>query len=227
MHVCDTIQKWPYILCTCTCMHVHINMTLLLSRHIFEAGMATVLFLLSLRLLILSKVTCQEELETLSGYSTYKLIKDAVLRDPEQLFKMRKAFFPATNERFWQVDAVDVIYIKMCVTMDNSSLLPQCEGESGETDRMMNATSQQCWSFQWTNSRLFNLISGEILLAMDVVTTRCLYPEIIGSVYSRKLVFNTSLNMNTTTLKCQPSSSMMEQAITHFLSWVSKCHSLF
>ena len=200
---------------------MHINSCGRFKRHnhliVVSAAMNTInlVIVYSLQLLMVSKpaMTSQEYLEALSDYSTYKLIEDALAQDPEQLFKMRDAFFSTKNDRYWQVDGVKVVSIYICVSLANSTSVLQCEGEAnvlGET--------RKCWSFHWTNSRLLNLISGELLLAMDVVTTKYIYPGIVGNA---SLQLDLKINMNATTPECLLVSDRMEKAVTSFLSWVS------
>ena len=174
----------------------------------------TLVILHSLLLLILSHPTGQECLGSLSDYATYKLIEDAIAHDPEQLFKMRDAFFPTRNDRYWQVDGVKVLLINVCVSLANTSSYLQCEGEEGNNP----GETRKCWSFHWTNSRLLNLISGEILLAMDISTTKYMYTGIVGDA---SLQLDLKLNMNTSTLVRLLASDRMERAVANFLSWVS------
>ena len=179
-------------------------------------GTLTLVTVHSLLLLILSQPTCQECLESLSDYATYKLIEDAIAHDPEQLFKMRDAFFPTKNDRYWQVDGVKVLSINVCVSLANSTSHSQCEGE-GKEDNDLGET-KMCWSFHWTNSRLLNIISGEILLAMDIVTTKYIYPGVVGDA---SLQLHLKFNINTSVMGCLLASNRMERAVTNFLSWVS------
>ena len=169
----------------------------------------------SILILILSKPTSQECMESLSDYTTYKLIEDAIVHDPEQLFRMRDAFFPTKNDRYWQVDGVKVLSVSVCISLANSTSHLQCKGEEGN-----DPVETRCWSFHWTNSRLLNLISGEILLAMDIVTTKYIYPGIVGNA---NLQLDLKINQNTSMLRCLLVSERMERAVTNFLSWVSSC----
>ena len=168
---------------------------------------------------MLSKPTSQEIecSETLSDYTAHKLIKDAIVLDPEQLFKMRNAFFPTNNDRYWQVDGVQVLPISVCVSMANSTSHLEHKEEEDINDL---EETRRCWSFHWTNSRLFNLISGEILLAMDIVTTKYIYPGILGTA---NLQLDLKINQNTSMLGCLLISERMERAVTNLLTWVCSC----
>ena len=42
-----------------------------------------------------------------SLYSTYSLIEDAIKGDPKLGFIIKKAFFPAMNYRYWQLDGTE------------------------------------------------------------------------------------------------------------------------
>ncbi len=173
-----------------------------------------------LLLLLLSKPTSQECMETLSDYATHKLIEDAIVLDPEQLFTMRNAFFPTKNDRYWQVDGVQVLPISVCVSLVNSTSHVERQGEE---DNDLKET-RRCWSFHWTNSRLLNLISGEILLAMDIVTTKYIYPGIIGNA---NLTLDLKINQNTSISGCLLDSEGMERAVTSLLSWVCSCVTMY
>ena len=172
----------------------------------------------SILLLMLLKPTSQEIecMETLSDYTAHKLIEDAIVLDPEQLFKMRNAFFPTNNDRYWQIDGIQVLPISVCISMANSTSHLE---HKGEEDNNIEET-RRCWSFHWTNSRLLNLISGEILLAMDIVTTKYIYPGILGAA---NLMLDLKITQNTSMSGCLLVSERMERAVTNLLIWVGSC----
>ena len=54
-----------------------------------------------------------EDLESL--YPGYKLVKETIEKSPRQMFKLKQSFVPAMNYRYWQVDGVEIIRIKICM----------------------------------------------------------------------------------------------------------------
>lgn len=150
-----------------------------------------------------------------SLYFAYKLIEDTVKSDDEQAFKLKQAFFPAMNYRYWQVDGAEVIPIEVCVILyDNPSLI-QCDA-IGMTGWKQERNCTTCWNFQWTNSLL---IPGDILLAMDTTTTTILYSDIVQSSHNCRL--HLDLHLNRSLLFHQYSLDDYEQAFALFLSRVS------
>ena len=171
----------------------------------------------SLLLTLSFKPTIQECTESLSDYAIYKLVEDTIVHDPELLFKMRDAFFPTKNDRYWQVDGVKVLSISVCVSSANSTTSNMHLESKGENYTDLEET-KRCWLYHWTNSRLLNLISGEILLAMDIVTTKYTYTGIVGDA---SLQLDLKIDQNTSMMGCLLASKRMERAVTSFLSWVS------
>ena len=149
-----------------------------------------------------------------SIYSTYNQIENAVLSDPKLVFKLREAFHPVITERHWQVDGVQVVPIKLCINFN-----PEHEAELCGTNTTLTPNTVYCNSFQWTNSYLLNLLSPELLLAMDPVVYLVFYSEIVRSSHRpSNLVHLTDINVNSS---CVPSFDNFLSASALFLSWVS------
>ena len=51
-----------------------------------------------------------------SLYPAYQLIKDIINGDPKSMFKLNQAFLPAMNNRYWQVDGVEIIPITVQIS---------------------------------------------------------------------------------------------------------------
>ena len=151
-----------------------------------------------------------------SLYSTYNLIEDTIKGDPKLHFKIKKAFFPAMNYRYWQLDGAEVIPIQVCVTFNKLPPLIQCDGTVNMFDEQH---LDACWTFLWTNSLLMNLIPGDTLLVMDVILTTLIYSDIVESRRNREL--SLSVQLNGSLLPCQPSSDQLEQTFALFFSSVS------
>ena len=156
-----------------------------------------------------------------SLYPAYDAIHDAVCNQPKLVFKIRQTFFPVMNYRYWQVDGAEIIPIDICLTFKyNQSLTPDKTNVSNTNEEEQNSTA--CWTFQWTNSLLMNLIPGDILLAMDPTYTNMLYSNIIESYDNRRLFLN--LNLNEDSLGENNSFEVYEQALALFLCHVSHSH---
>ena len=152
-------------------------------------------------------------------YPTYQLIDTAVRNDQKLMFKMKQAFFPAMNFRFWQVDGAEVIPIDVCVTFHKSiAQLPPNQDNPINTGDNLVRDFEQCWSFLWTNSLLLNLIPGDILMAMDPSLTAIFYSGIVGSYMHRGLTMRLSLHLNGS-----HSLDDYEQGFALFLCLVSPC----
>ena len=154
-----------------------------------------------------------------SLYLTYKLIQDTVRSQPLLTFKLQLAFFPVMNYRYWQVDGAEVIPIDVCVTFYDSTQSVLQQNTSATTGEEM-ANNSTCWSFQWTNSLLMNIIPGDILLAMDSNFANLFYSNIVESSQNRRLKLN--LDINTTSIHDNHSLDDYEQALALFLIAVSK-----
>ena len=152
-------------------------------------------------------------------YPIYKVIQDAVMSQPELIFKIKQAFFPVMNYRYWQVDGAEVIPIKICVTIDGRNrTFVQINGSNTTTEEPMK-NSTTCWIFQWSNSLLLNLIPGDILMAMDPAFTCMLYSDIVSSYKKRWL--HLDLHLNREVLHGNFSEEDYEQALVLFLASVS------
>lgn len=149
-----------------------------------------------------------------SLYTTYKLIENAVLSDSKLMFEMREAFYPAISQRFWQVDGVQVIPISMCLTFISTNNESMICGTKNSTD----SSTTYCEDFRWTNSYLLNLISGEVLLAMDSVLYIATYSNIVRSIHNSLL----QIKLTEVEIKsdCVPSYNDFLASSTLFLSWV-------
>ena len=143
-----------------------------------------------------------------SLYTTYKLIENAVLSDPKAIFKLREAFHPGIPERRWQVDGVQVVAIKLCLTFNPTNESEVCGKK--------NTTYEE--DFRWTNSYLLNLIPGQLLEAMDPLFYRITYSAIVPSSHKRSsLIKLCDSHIN---LSCMPSWNDFLSASALFLSWV-------
>ena len=149
-----------------------------------------------------------------SLYPAYKAIHDTVWSQPKLVFKIRQAFFPVMNYRYWQIDGAEVIPIDVCLQFNGSSIQNNASNIREEAE---NSTT--CWEFQWTNSLLMNLIPGDILLAMDPIFTAILYSNIVESYDNRRLYLYIHLNGNL--LEKYSSLEVYEQALALFFCHVS------
>ena len=148
-----------------------------------------------------------------SIYLTYNQIENAVLSDPVLIFKLREAFHPVINERHWQVDGVQVVPIRLCVTFN-----PAYEAKICGTNTTVGPNTEYCKNFQWTNSYLLNLISPELLLTMDPVVYLIIYSGIVRSSHSASNFINlTDIAVNSS---CVPSFNNFLSASAIFLTWV-------
>ena len=154
-----------------------------------------------------------------SLYLIYKLIQDTVRSQPQLNYKLQLAFFPVMNYRYWQVDGAEVIPINVCVTFHDSTQSVLQQNASATTGEEM-AYNSTCWSFQWTNSLLMNIIPGDVLLAIDSTFANLFYSRIVGSYNNRYLELN--LDINTTSIYDNHSLDDYEQALALFLIAVSK-----
>ena len=156
------------------------------------------------------------EIESL--YSIYKVVQDAFMSQPELIFKIKQAFFPVMNYRYWQVDGAEVIPIRICLTIDGSNDTSWQTNDSNTTTEELPRNSTFCWSFQWTNTLLLNLIPGDILIAMDTVFTNLLYSNILQSFNNRWLGLH--LHLKRELVHSDYSQEDYEQALLFFLSAV-------
>ena len=163
-----------------------------------------------------------DNLDTL--YSIYNLIRDTIKSDPKLVFKIQKDFFPAMNSPYWKLDGVEVIPIQTCVAMHNTTEQQhwtQCNN-TGTFGEELARRSQICWTFQWTNCLLLNLIPGDILMAMDTILTSTVYSEIVHSSRYRTLVLTIPVHLKEfSQILCQASVDEVEQTFALFLSSVS------
>ena len=156
-----------------------------------------------------------------SLYPAYRLIKDIINGDPKSMFKLNQAFLPAMNNRYWQVDGVEIIPIYIHV-----SVYDDVQEQASLT---CNATKEELqvhyspvrWVFMWTNSLLMSLIPGDILLAMDDVIMTMLYSDLVRRYYLRNIDLN--LKINRSSLLCNFSLDDLQQALALFLSKVHAC----
>ena len=168
------------------------------------------LMVLSMTVQVVSPIQFSE-----SVYSTYKLIEDAVLSDPKLIFKLRQGFFPVISERDWQVDGVQVVPIKLCVTFNPTNATNFCGTNS--SCHTVNASTTFCRQFRWTNSYLLNLIPGELLLAIDPIVFMLTYSEIVRSTHRRARLIHLTALVNSS---CVPLYDEFLSASALFLSWV-------
>ena len=171
-------------------------------------------------LVIGAKTDFNTNLESL--YSAHQQIEDIVMNDPKLAFKLKQAFFPSMNYRYWQVDGpgVDVIPFHICVSCSElSSLMNSINTTTIVTSGEELTADALCWDFQWTNSLLISLIPGDLLLAMDSTLTIALYSEIIKSSNNR--LVRLFLQFDNSSQFCQSSADDLEQAVAFSLSMVS------
>ena len=154
-----------------------------------------------------------------SLYSTYSLIEDTITSDPKLCFIIKKAFFPAMNYRYWQLDGAEVIPIDICVTFHEPPPLVQCNSTgTSDSEEHIKQHSEACWTFQWTNSLLLNLIPMDTLLRMDTILTSMIYSDIVESRRNRDL--HLSLQLNGSLLPCHPTLDHLEQTLALYFSSV-------
>lgn len=159
-------------------------------------------------LVLVEAVNCIRFSESL--YAAYRQIENGVLSDPKSIFKLREAFYPSTSNRNWNVDRVQVVPISFCLTFNSISKLESC-CNTNET----NITF--CTSLRWTNSYLFNLIPGELLVAMDPVIYKVLYSVVVRSQHSKSTVVKLEgIHVS----NCAPSYSDFLSASALFFTWV-------
>ena len=157
-----------------------------------------------------------------SLYSTYSLIEDTITSDPKLCFIIKKAFFPAMNYRYWQLDGAEVIPIDVCVTFHETLPKVQCNSTGTlDSEERIKQHSEACWIFQWTNSLLLNLIPVDTLLAMDTILTGTIYSDIVESRRNREL--RLSLQLNGSLLPCHPTLDHLEQTLALYFSSVCIC----
>ena len=149
-----------------------------------------------------------------SIYSTYNQIENAVLSDPKLIFNLRQAFHPATINRRWQVDGIQIVPIRLCVTFN-----PAYEAKICGTNTTVGPNTEYCNDFRWTNSYLLNLISPQLLLTMDPTVYLLIYSEIVGSSHKASTLVKlyTEVHSNSS---CVPSFNDFLSASAIFLSWV-------
>ena len=154
-----------------------------------------------------------------SLYDAYVAIQEAMTSDPRIVFKLKQAFFPSIDLRYWQVDGVDVIPIHVNITLlDQPQDKIDCNLASNAKGK--NVMERYLFlRFQWTNSLLMNNIPGDILLAMDPISTAIIYSDIVGSYTNRFL--GLQVGINRPSLFCTLSEDTFEQALALFLSRVS------
>ena len=138
--------------------------------------------------------------------------------------EMRTPLLIRTLQAVPRVSAIEGFYcipIDICLTFKyNQSLTPDKTNVSNTNEEEQNSTA--CWTFQWTNSLLMNLIPGDILLAMDPTYTNMLYSNIIESYDNRRLFLN--LHINRDSLGDNSLFEVYEQALALFLCDVSHSH---
>ena len=147
-------------------------------------------------------------------YSIYNQIKNAVLSDPKLIFNLRQAFHPATINRRWQVDGVQVVPIMLCVTFN-----PAHQAEICGTNITVGPNTEYCQYFRWTNSYLLNLISPQLLLTMDPLVYLIVYSEIAGSAHKASSLVKLQTKVHNDS-SCVPSFNDFLSASAVFLSWV-------
>lgn len=150
-----------------------------------------------------------------SLYPAYQLIKDTINGDPKSMFKLSQAFLPAMNNRYWYVDGVEIIPIKVHISFYDD-VQEQARLVCNTTEKELQETVT--WKFTWTNSLLMSLIPGDILLAMDDTIITSLYSEIVQSFDLR--IVNLNLQINRSFLLYNFSLGDLQQASAFFLSMV-------
>ena len=158
-----------------------------------------------------------DEIDSL--YPIYKVIQDAVMSQPELVFRIKQAFFPVMNYRNWQIDGTQVIPIDVCIVIEGKHNTSMQTNDSTAIKEELSRNSTTCWTFQWTNSLLLNLIPADILMAMDPAFTCLLYSDIVESYYKKCLHLN--LHLKRATLHGDFSQKDYEQAVVLFLASVS------
>ena len=151
-------------------------------------------------------------------YPIYKKLESIVTNDPETLYLMRQAFFPASQiSHFVETERVNVVRIKVCWVHNETRPPPACSSLDSNNQTAMIET--QCWHFRWSGSPALNMISAEQLLAFDPILTGTIYSRFVGS--TRHQTFFLVFNVSPDVFPCPPSEDDLIQATVLLLTWVS------
>ena len=137
------------------------------------------------------------------------------MTNPTAMFKIKQAFFPSTDYRYWQVDGVEVIPFSVCMILNDTQQAKWTQTNITKV-KGSDTINKTCWEFQWTNSLLLHFIPGDIFLAMDVTLADLLYSAISESTFEHTVNLDVHLNLSSLI-----SMDDLEQAVVLFLSTVS------
>ena len=141
-------------------------------------------------------------------------LQDALTSNPKLLYTLKQSFFPVLTPHNWLDAGVIIVPIHACVTITNAE---GCQVTVDESLRFDNISeNHQCWYLHWTSSPLLNLVSVDVLLALEPVFVDAIYSGIVGSINRRRVDIAFHI-----TLPCIPSNSSTECALALLLSWVS------
>ena len=163
----------------------------------------------SVPLLLADSTSQEDKVLILSEWFQQSLFADS----PLTLTKMREVFFPSSKYRYWHVDNIEIIDIKVCI---NFQAVP-AEFHSEERETLPESGGTQCLVFRWTNSYFVNLVDIRQMTYFEFVTTGVLFSAIAYGRSGRIINMNFNLsNENVNSIE----DTVIKQALIQFLSWV-------
>ena len=148
-------------------------------------------------------------------YPIYKKLESIMINDTEALYMMKEAFFPTLVQRSWENDEVNVVQIRVCGILNETSPPSTCNG----IDNNQALMTTRCWNLRWSSSPTLNMIAVDQLLAFDPMMSGLMYSGFVGSAHHRTFLFVFPISSNL--FLCTPSESDLTQAIVLLSSWVS------
>ena len=139
-----------------------------------------------------------------------------MINDTKALYMMKEAFFPTLVQRSWENDEVNVVQIRVCGILNETSPPPSTCNGIDNSQALMNT---RCWNLRWSSSPALNMIAVDQLLAFDPMISGLMYSGFVGSPHDRTFLF--VFDISSDVFPCSPSESDLTHAIVLLSSWVS------
>ena len=137
----------------------------------------------------------------------YQQMENALLGDPENLYRLRRAFFPNRAEP-------DVLGVTFSLRLDNVSS-ELCTGATNSDVNSLQVSQQFFWTssavFSALNPRILDLLLPEILYLLNPVTDSYYGTSVSGLLIS----------LDIDSLSCMPSSRQIKDALMDLTAMVS------
>lgn len=131
----------------------------------------------------------------------YQQLENALLKDPENLYRLRQAYFPNTQAE------PTVLRVTLAVRLHNVSS-EFCDGSVGNNSLGSLQLSHKLF---WTSSAVYSALNPRI---MDLLLPETLYLlNPLTNSYYDSTVNDLTLILNIKSLPCLPSSRQIEEAL--------------